>query len=186
MRQDFFEYRPQFKITVIGNHKPVSRYVDDAARRRFNIVPFLHKPASPDPSLEEKLKAEWPAILRWMIDGCLEWQQHGLDRPQSVDDATREYFSDQDLVKLFLDQECDYEPGNVWKTATSAEIFAKWVEFCRAAGEQSGSQKSFSEALQRHGISKARMHGGSRIFKGVRLKPKPDIRQAGETESDFG
>ena len=48
MRQDFFEFRPQFKLTVIGNHKPLLRNVDDAAKRRFNVVPFTRKPAKPD------------------------------------------------------------------------------------------------------------------------------------------
>jgi putative DNA primase/helicase len=64
MRQDFLSYQPQFKITIVGNHKPVLRNVDDAARRRFNIVPFVHRPGNPDPELENKLKAEWPGILR--------------------------------------------------------------------------------------------------------------------------
>lgn len=78
MRQDFFEYLPQFKLLLIGNHQPSLRNVDDAARRRFNIVPFVHEPAMPDRDLETKLRAEWPGILRWMIDGCLAWQRNGL------------------------------------------------------------------------------------------------------------
>ena len=45
---------------IVGNHKPLLRNVDDAARRRFNIVPFTVKPDQPDPQLEEKLRAEWP------------------------------------------------------------------------------------------------------------------------------
>ena len=48
MRQDFFTYRPQFKLLIVGNHKPVLRNVDEAARRRFNIIPFVHKPETPD------------------------------------------------------------------------------------------------------------------------------------------
>ena len=88
MRQDFFTYQPQFKLTIVGNHKPVLRNVDDAARRQFNIVPFTVKPANPDPELEEKLKPEWPAILRWMLDGCLDWQANGLTCPESVASAT--------------------------------------------------------------------------------------------------
>ena len=83
MRQDFFEYRPQFKLTIIGNHKPSLRNVDDAVRRRFNIVPFEFKPNPVDPHLEDKLRAEWPGILRWMIEGCLDWQRNGLLRPAS-------------------------------------------------------------------------------------------------------
>jgi len=28
--------------------------------------------------LTEKLKAEWPGILAWMIDGCADWLERGL------------------------------------------------------------------------------------------------------------
>ena len=65
MRKDDFTFKPQFKLIIAGNHKPVLRSVDEAHRRRFNLVPFTHKPASPDRELEQKLKSEWPAILRW-------------------------------------------------------------------------------------------------------------------------
>jgi phage/plasmid-associated DNA primase len=31
-----------------------------------------------DPHLLEKLKAEAPHIMAWMVEGCLEWQRRGL------------------------------------------------------------------------------------------------------------
>jgi len=96
MRQDFFTFLPSFKLQIIGNHKPGLRNIDDAARRRFNLVPFVQTPAVPDRQLEEKLKAEWPGILRWMVDGCLAWQRDGLVRPASITTATEAYFADQD------------------------------------------------------------------------------------------
>jgi len=40
MKQDFFEYVPQYKIVIVGNHKPGLRCVNEAIRRRFNLVPF--------------------------------------------------------------------------------------------------------------------------------------------------
>jgi putative DNA primase/helicase len=40
MRQDFFEYTPQFKLIIAGNHKPGLKSVDEAIRRRFNLIPF--------------------------------------------------------------------------------------------------------------------------------------------------
>ena len=40
MRQDFFEYVPQFKLIIAGNHKPGLSSVDEAIRRRFNLIPF--------------------------------------------------------------------------------------------------------------------------------------------------
>ena len=83
MRQDFFTYSPQFTLLVAGNHKPSFRSVDEAIRRRVQLVPFLQNipRAERDPQLFEKLKEEAPAILRKLIDGCLEWQRQGLNPP---------------------------------------------------------------------------------------------------------
>ena len=68
MRQDFFEFTPQFKLFVTGNHKPGLRNVDEAIRRRLNYIPFtvIIPEANRDPMLAEKLKPEWPGILQWM------------------------------------------------------------------------------------------------------------------------
>ena len=170
MRQDNFTFAPTFKLFVVGNHKPVLRNVDDAARRRFNILPFVCKPQRPDPDLENKLKAEWPAILRWMVEGCLDWQASGLQRPQSVIDATAEYFGAQDIIGQFLDEECDYEPGNTFKTVAVGELFSSWTTYAKAAGEPSGSNKAFTETLSHRGIGKHRTTGGLRVYRGVRAK----------------
>ena len=48
-------------------------------------------PEQRDKDLAEKLKAEYPAILKWAIEGCMEWQQQGLSPPAVVRDATDEY-----------------------------------------------------------------------------------------------
>jgi putative DNA primase/helicase len=85
MRQDHFTYHPQFKLMFVGNHKPQLGTINDAARRRFNIIPFLHKPEKPDQLLPKKLRSEYPAILRWAIEGCLDWQVNGLIKPGVVE-----------------------------------------------------------------------------------------------------
>ena len=176
MRMNFFTYQPQFKLFVIGNHKPVLRNVDEAARRRFNIVPFTLKPSRPDPDLEAKLRAEWPGILRWMIDGCLDWQRNGLVRPQSVIDATADYFAAQDLVGQFLEEECDCEPGNTWKAVPYGELYAAWSTYAKSAGEEAGSQKALSEQLNRRGFEKRKGAKGVRLFVGIRLKRSDNDR----------
>lgn len=157
---------------LVGNHKPLLRNVDDAAKRRFNIVPFTHTPPVPDPDLAEKLRPEWPAVLRWMIDGCLDWQANGLLRPKSVTDATDEYFASQDLIAQFLEEECQCEPGNDFKIALAGELFARWADFAKRAGEVTGSQKSFGQKLEQRGFRRKRgQHGGGRQYVGIRLKP---------------
>ncbi|MCH7592486.1 MAG: hypothetical protein IH989_06890, partial [Planctomycetes bacterium] len=40
MRQDPFEFVPQFKLVIIGNHTPSIRNVDEGIRRRLHLVPF--------------------------------------------------------------------------------------------------------------------------------------------------
>jgi putative DNA primase/helicase len=178
MRQDFFTFTPQFKLTIVGNHKPVLQNVDDAAKRRFNIVPFTRKPVRPDRELEKKLVAEYPAILRWMIEGCLDWQRNGLTRPASVVAATDDYFGEQDLFGQWLNDECDVEIGNTYKMEGSATLFQSWRTYAERAGEAAGSQKAFSENLKRRGFEQYRSYAG-RGFKGIRLKPAQGFNHDG-------
>lgn len=172
MRQDFFEYRPHFKLLIIGNHKPVLRNVDEAARRRFNIIPFVHKPQTPDRQLEEKLKGEWPAILAWAIEGALDWQKNGLLRPAVVANATDEYFTEQDSVRQWVEECCD--TGGRTLSDTTAALFASWSAYAQANGERSGTTKWFSQILQRHGYDPIAETPGQRKkrgFLGISVKP---------------
>jgi putative DNA primase/helicase len=165
MRMDFFTYTPQFKLTIVGNHKPVLRNVDDAAKRRFNMIPFMHKPPEPDRQLEAKLSQEHPAILRWMINGCLEWQRDGLVRPQVVIDATADYFSDQDTITQWIEDCC--RTGNDCKD-TNSSLFSSWHNYAKARGEDPRSQKQFKPAMVRLGYEPIRNAGiKGRGFKGL-------------------
>jgi putative DNA primase/helicase len=176
MRQDFFTYTPQFKLTIAGNHKPALRNVDEAARRRFNIVPFLHTPPEPDRELEAKLREEWPGILGWMIDGCLDWQNNGLVRPKVVLEATDEYFAAQDTIGRWLAEQCILAPE-------LAEKPGRLVADCRAWAAENGetppTPPQFRSSLERmNGIRYATVRGVQQV-KGIGLRPKPDPRQAG-------
>jgi putative DNA primase/helicase len=171
MRQDNFTFTPAFKLAIIGNHKPRLQSVNEAARRRFNIVPLDRTPANPDPQLEQKLRVEGPGILRWLIDGCLDWQEaNGLGRPQSVMTATEEYFADQDLFSQWLEDECDAEPGNRWKSERSGDLFAAWAAYAKRAGEYPGSKVAFADELKDREFAQDRGSGGVRLYRGIRLK----------------
>jgi putative DNA primase/helicase len=164
MRQDFFEFTPQFKLVLIGNHKPTLRNVDEATRRRFNIVPFIERPAKPDKQLERKLRAEWPGILRWMIAGCIEWQQHGLIRPSVVTEATEEYFSEQDVIRQWTEECCD--TGRRSLSDTTANLFKSWSAYALEAGEKPGTKKWFTQSLVRLGFERTRNPTGHRNKRG--------------------
>jgi putative DNA primase/helicase len=173
MRQDFFTFDPTFKLVIAGNHKPNLRSVDAAARRRINIIPFTNMPKKPDTRLAEKLKAEWPGILRWCIDGCLAWQQQGLNPPSIVCSATDAYFDEQDVFARWLDECCEAGPS---KSETHAALFRSWKAWADANGEAPGSSKDFTSRVLRANprvVSTKNTPGahGKRGFKGLRLKP---------------
>jgi putative DNA primase/helicase len=170
MRGDFFEFIPQFKLIICGNHKPSLRTVDEAIRRRLNLVPFMVTipPAERDPELTEKLKAEWPGILEWMIEGCLAWQRQGLSPPAAVREATASYMDAEDSVATWLSECCTRE-ANAWESSTT--LFGSWSVWARNAGEPIGSQKSFVQNLEKgRGLTPKRNKDG-RGFQGIRLNP---------------
>jgi putative DNA primase/helicase len=171
MRQDFFEFTPQFKLVVAGNHKPAMRNVDEAMRRRLHLIPFTVTipPHARDHELPKKLLAEADGILAWMVAGCLEWQRTGLQPPQSVVDATEEYFEAEDALGRWIEERC-YQHAEA--RAVVADLYADWKEWSEAAGEFVGSMKRFTELLTSRHFEKCRMHGGVRGYKGISLQPK--------------
>jgi putative DNA primase/helicase len=168
MRQDFFTYQPQFKLVIAGNHKPRLRGVDEAMKRRFNLVPFTVTIRNPDTELPEKLKAEWPGILAWAIQGCLEWQRVGLAPPAVVRDATEAYLEAEDAIAQWLQERCEIGKRLV---AGSSDLFATWKRWAEEAGERPGSQTQFSQALEARGFLR-RLNGLTRRaeFHGLALR----------------
>jgi len=168
MRQDFFEYTPQFKLIIAGNHKPGLRSVDEAIRRRFNLIPFTVTipPQERDEQLPEKLKAELPGILAWMIEGCLDWRERGLAAPQIVTDATAKYLQAEDAIAAWID-DCATRDPNAF--AKNSELFASWSGWATKCGEYVGSQKRFSQNLEARGFSPHRHRQLGRGFQGIRL-----------------
>jgi putative DNA primase/helicase len=171
MRQDFFEFTPQFKLMIAGNHKPSLRSVDEAIRRRIHLIPFTVTipPEQRDQELTDKLKAEWPGILAWAIEGCLEWRESGLTPPEIVRAATDEYLAQEDALKLWL-EECT-EEANEWAFERKSGLFASWRTWAERTGEFVGTQKRLTQNLEGRGFESAREPGtGQRGFNGIRLK----------------
>lgn len=173
MRQDFFEFFPQFKLFVAGNHKPAIRNIDEAMKRRLHLIPFTITvpPERRDKNLQHKLLAERDGILAWAVQGCLNWQRHGrLDPPQRVVDATEEYFEAEDALGRWLDERC-VRTANA--KSLTAELFSDWKVWAEAAGEFTGSQKRFADLLLNRGLDKWRNGMGLRGFQGIGLKYPP-------------
>jgi P4 family phage/plasmid primase-like protien len=168
MRGDFFEFVPQFKLVIAGNHKPEIRNIDEAMRRRLHLIPFtVTIPTEErDQKLPEKLLAERDGILAWIVEGCRNWQQFGLKPPRAVAAATEEYFAAEDSLGRWLEEACE-QAGHLREF--SGVLFAAWKSWAEANGEFVGSIKRFSEKLAARGFDPFRQ-SNARGFRGLALR----------------
>jgi putative DNA primase/helicase len=137
-------------------------------RRRFNLVPFTVTIPQHErnPELGEKLKAEWPQILQWLIDGCAEWQEHGLAPPKAVLSATEEYLAVQDTVRNWV-AECLVEDSSA--ETPSSTLYSVWKLWAEANGEYVGSAKALSQKLLDLGFLNRHTREGN-VFQGLKVK----------------
>jgi putative DNA primase/helicase len=109
--------------------------------------------------LPRKLQAECSAILRWCIDGCLEWQRIGLAPPDIVRNATDEYLAEQDALGQWLEDCANCNAGQFAFTPSSS-LFASWKPWCERQNLKPGSENIFVEALKERGFPKLRRSYG--------------------------
>jgi P4 family phage/plasmid primase-like protien len=169
MRENFFKYRPQFKLLIGGNHKPGLRSVTEAMRARLHLLPFtvtIPKAERVKDYWKVLLDEEGDGIMAWAVEGCRDWQRQGLDPPEVVKAATERYFADQDTVGRWL-AECCIERRNAVTGAKA--LYKDWKSWCEANGENAGSQKLFSQALEERGFSGPHHTRNGSVFKGLAL-----------------
>jgi putative DNA primase/helicase len=176
MRQDDFEFEPQFKLLIAGNHKPMIRSVDEAIKRRIHLVPFTVTipPEERDKQLMAKLKTEWPQILHWAINGCLAWQDDSLSPGERIIAATEQYVESEDILGAWLDECCDR--GGNWDGKALFENYRKW---CDAQGENVWSRRAWSNAMLDRGFPQKRT-ASARRFQGISLKMQQQAGYEGE------
>jgi putative DNA primase/helicase len=174
MRQDDFEYVPRFKLFFSGNHKPRLRSVGVAMRRRINMIPFAVTISEEerDPQLADTLKAEWPGILKWMLDGCIDWQIRGLELPEAVTRATDAYFACEDGYADWIADRSEIVAG-VW--SRSSELFASWRDWAEKSGQPAGDTKRFREEMERLGFAHKHTMKGN-FYVGLRIRQDPPAR----------
>lgn len=151
-----FEYQPRFKLVVVGNHAPNFSTLDDAIRRRVQVVPFTRRPESADLDLEAKLLEEGGQILQWAIAGAVEWNRDGLNPPDAVAKASAAYFAREDSVGRWLEDCCEMEPG-AW--GRRADLLKSWNEWADSNSESTKSSKWLYDQLRGRGLAELKKNG---------------------------
>ena len=131
LHHDFFEYKPQFKLCLAFNDKPTIRGQDKGIWRRLILIPFeVEIPDDrKDKHLGDKLRAEYPGILNWALDGFRLWREGGLAMPERVASATAEYRDDLDQLGPFLAATCEPAAG---ERVRFKDLYAAYCGWCHA------------------------------------------------------
>jgi putative DNA primase/helicase len=180
MRRDFVRFMPTHKLMLATNNRPVIKETKDAIWDRVHLIPWLARfvGAKQDRTLGEKLKEEGSGILRWLVDGCLEWQHVGLEPPASVVAATAQYRRDMDAIGDFIAEKCFLEAEARVTRSALRNAYEAW---CVEVGERFPvGAKAFAEQLRERELVEVpsmRVPGKKmpeRGWQGIRLRTPAD------------
>jgi putative DNA primase/helicase len=156
MHEDNWSFEPTHKLWLSTNHKPEIKGTDHAIWRRMRLIPFAAKFSDDteprkDPKMECRLTQELPGILAWAVQGCIAWQQEGLEPPAAVRAATSSYQAEMDMLAAWMG-ECCVQSKTAVTSAT--ELYRNFSAWCESNGERAESQRKFSMKLTERGMKK--------------------------------
>jgi putative DNA primase/helicase len=166
---EYFDFKPQFKLFLGTNHKPVIKDTSHAMWRRIRLIPFnvTIPDDEQDKALPDKLRAEAPGILTWAVRGCLSWRHGGLGVPDEVVAATEDYQAEMDAVGNFIADCCIKAPG---ASATAKELYKTYTDWAEANREKRPiSQREFGMSLTERGFERGKGTGNKSIWWGIGL-----------------
>ncbi len=177
---EYFDFKPEFKLWLSTNNKPVIQGTDDAIWDRLRLIPFTQRfdGAKADPLLSDKLRDELAGVFAWMVEGCLQWQEHGLGEPESVTEATKQYREDMDTLAAFFEDRCVIGERLM---APASRLYKAYQLWCDGAGEHAETQKMFGMRLTERGFVSEKItrgpHKRRKGWLGIGLRaddPEPD------------
>jgi putative DNA primase/helicase len=172
-------FKQTHKIIMLTNHCPRIPDSDDYAMwRRVQRVPFnvrfvgdpkAANERKQDKDLLAKLRGEYSGILAWLVRGCLDWQQEGLNPPSVVIESTERYREDEDLTGQFCDERLTIGEGF---EAPAGELYKAYCQWCEGYGYNPMSARAFGQRMtRRFGEVTLKWLGGKtqRVYVGVGL-----------------
>lgn len=171
-------FKPTHTLIGCGNHLPLIHGSDYALWRRMVIVPFRNRFAPSN--LPDRLREpeHLRAVFTWMVRGAVKVFKDGSvwTLPPVVSAASREYQTEADLVRQWIDDEC--EP---WEGETvSGALFQSFHAWCDRNQEYQISHSLFTRRMVQLGYTK-RKSDGKPLLRGIRLKSSAPLHGATDT-----
>jgi putative DNA primase/helicase len=168
--KDPFKYVPTHTLVLYTNHLPKVGAIDKGTWRRLIVIPFL---ATIEGNQDVKNYADYlfenagGAVLKWILEGAKKViaANYHLPLPVVVDEALKQYKSDNDWLGHFLDECCEVDKTYTQK---SGELYTEYRAFCMRNGEYARSAGDFYTALEAEGITRRRSKKGVTVY-GLKL-----------------
>jgi putative DNA primase/helicase len=178
MRENSWDLVPTHTLFMSGNHKPTVRGDDLGIWRRIRLVPWTVTVAEDDVDrdLPAKLAAERSGILRWAVNGCLEWQRIGLVEPEAVLAATREYREESDVLGEFM---AGYVIFGADERCAREELRKRYEGWCEEIGYRPVGAKKLGQRLREKGCEPANIRVAGRFkngWKGCRMRTELEVK----------
>lgn len=173
LNKDDIEFYPNFLLQMATNAKPDIRGADEGIWRRVKLIPWTRFFAEheQDHTLIETLKREAEGILAWAVRGAVEWYATGLQEPERVRGATRDYREAADILGGFIDEVAHggwlaREENKKVPSAWAYSLYKKWALTQSYTERDMLSQKKFKAALEERGFNAKRTSTGT-VFLGL-------------------
>jgi putative DNA primase/helicase len=159
--KEYFQFKPQFKIVFVANDAPVFDAVDSGMVRRIRVIPFDHAVARDRQAPYVKALVTdrdllGPAVLAWMVQGCLLWQTEGLGTAEAVEAATSDLRKSMDDLGIFIEECC---VTGAAEHVMSLKIFQVYREWAYANGKPIPSDKALTAGLRKKGFEPKKKEG---------------------------
>lgn len=172
LRQEFFTFSPTFLIMLATNHKPRFKGQDEGLWRRVKLIPFTRyfAPNERDYDLDKKLLAETAGIVAWAVRGAVEWYAGGLQDPEAITTATRDYRATSDALAGFFPGElvASDNPKDKMLGADAFNAYLDWCECENLPQKERWRRTTFYAAMEERGINRTKTNNGIALI-GVKV-----------------
>ena len=163
LHENSFDFKPNFKIFINTNYKPAVSDMTLFYSNRLKLIPFKRhfEEHEQDKGLKNFFAEEQnlSAIFNWCYEGYKKMKTEGLNDPEAVKSATKEYQEESDRIGQFVD--AWLEEGEAYEVRTSA-AYKLYGEWCDKYGYRKENSTNFNNAIQRFfRIERKRPNDGS-------------------------
>jgi putative DNA primase/helicase len=173
-----FTYLPTYKIFMLTNNKPSIYERKKAVWERIHLNEFnrYFEKNERDKELDSKLESEMEGILRWALEGCMEWQRQGLNPPQEVRDAVKKYADEQDTIGQYIQECCYADISNEELWAAPKQLYQNYKSWCADGGFKPLNLNNFGAEIKErfhYGTKRVQFNGKlqpKKVYHGIQLK----------------